>query len=223
MEYGNVQSPPLAGGVLHPPQQAVRPSTLSRLSMVVLALIGLRLSWFFLRRILYPIFVPAGGVISGEQLERLRTVQGVFHGIEALLSLAALIAFLIWFHRFYAGLRARGAMTRFSPGLATGSWFIPFANLFLPYLAIRDGWRLVSGAAGGAFVLAWWLCVIVGQGLTSAGLVGFELSGTLGLSENVLKALNIASTTGWALSLVAWSLWGVLVVLLERRNNNGSA
>ena len=61
-----------------------------------------------------------------------------------LVYLASAIFFLVWLYRSYRNLPAFGTPARnlnYSPGMAVGSFFIPFVNLVLPYRAVRDLWR----------------------------------------------------------------------------------
>jgi len=77
------------------------------------------------------------------------------------LALVTIIVVLVWLHGAFVALRGR---TSFSPGMAVGGWFIPIANLFLPALILRDGWRAAVGAGGGIaflWMIAWWLTTAV--------------------------------------------------------------
>ena len=55
-----------------------------------------------------------------------------------------------------------------SPGLGIGWFFIPLANLFMPYMTVRDVWR-ASGRprdwqaeAAPVTILLWWICWVAG-------------------------------------------------------------
>lgn len=86
--------------------------------------------------------------------------------------LPALVVFLMWVHRAYRNLRALGNPERFidsTPGWAVGGFFIPLANLYMPYKSLREVWNLsdpgvrtrddlMFAAPGGApLILAWWV------------------------------------------------------------------
>jgi hypothetical protein len=50
--------------------------------------------------------------------------------------------FLIWLYRSYTNLRPlRSAPVKFSPRGAVGWWFLPIANWFKPFQAVRELWR----------------------------------------------------------------------------------
>jgi hypothetical protein len=54
-----------------------------------------------------------------------------------------------------------------SPGMMVGWFFVPFANLFKPYVAVREVWQRSKGAAPGLFGL-WWAAWIVSGVLAQA-------------------------------------------------------
>jgi hypothetical protein len=58
---------------------------------------------------------------------------------------------------------------RWTPGWAIGAWFIPFANLVLPLLVVRETWRrshlsyVTSGEhPGDGLVWGWWILFLAG-------------------------------------------------------------
>jgi len=55
--------------------------------------------------------------------------------------IASIVVFLIWEYRSFNNLSALEARNlEFSPGWAIGWWFVPFANLFKPFQAMRELW-----------------------------------------------------------------------------------
>ena len=79
--------------------------------------------------------------------------------------IATVISFLMWLHRASSNLRAFGEPQDTSPGWAVGSFFVPFANLFVPYRGVREVWKKSDPAAANsmfypvsppAFFPAWW-------------------------------------------------------------------
>ena len=66
--------------------------------------------------------------------------------IDVIVYLTTVVFFLTWLYRAYGNLRAFNPGRRLdsSPGFAVGSFFIPFANMVLPYRAVRETW-LKSG------------------------------------------------------------------------------
>jgi hypothetical protein len=89
---------------------------------------------------------------------------------------ASVVIVAIWIHRAHANL-ADAAVDglEFTPGWAVGWYFIPIANLFKPFQAMRELWRASHGEAhpfdgpAPSAVTAWWTCWIVGNILSSVG------------------------------------------------------
>ncbi|HTL82250.1 MAG TPA: DUF4328 domain-containing protein [Bacteroidia bacterium] len=73
--------------------------------------------------------------------------EHIMLAVIAGLSIYTIIFFLCWIGRAYsnlAELHVRGLA--FSPGLAVGGWFIPLANLYIPYRAVSDIWKKTNEA-----------------------------------------------------------------------------
>lgn len=97
----------------------------------------------------------------------------MFSALGALAVYAALVvAFLLWLHRASKNLPALGnppSRIEHSPGWAVGSFFLPFANLVIPYKAVREVWEKSDPAArtgddsmfappsSTPLLLGWWL------------------------------------------------------------------
>jgi hypothetical protein len=79
--------------------------------------------------------------------------------LAVMLILATAIVLAVWSHRAASNAAARGVDT--TPGLASGGWFIPIGNLFIPHGQLR---KCLSGQ-GDTAALNWW------QGLWIAGAV----------------------------------------------------
>jgi hypothetical protein len=109
------------------------------------------------------------------------------------------------------------ANLRFSPGWAVGWWFIPFANLVMPYLTVRELWKASDAnagaidwkARGGAAIVAlWWTARLGMQAL-------FQIGGVL--SRDAPGALTTTRTSSALLMagdlvLVAWAILAILLV-----------
>lgn len=88
--------------------------------------------------------------------------------------IAAVVVVAMWIHRAHANLRDGGVDgLEFSPGWAVGWYFIPFANLFKPFQAMRELWTASHGetdqfgAQAPSEVKAWWAAWIIGNILSS--------------------------------------------------------
>jgi hypothetical protein len=105
----------------------------------------------------------------------------LYVGCAGLVELAVIITFLWWVYRANGNLRALSGMTLdFTPGWAVGWFFVPFANLVVPYRVVRELWvcSFQGKAETGATTVGWWWgAFISGQLLSvlawrSAGFVG---------------------------------------------------
>ena len=97
-------------------------------------------------------------------------------------ALVAGIGFLLWFHKAIAnlhgtqlpGLRAR-------PLWSAISLFVPVAQLFVPFLAMRELWNRSHGEdeyqsrASVTTVTIWWLCLLTGSFITTFVLLVLSL------------------------------------------------
>jgi hypothetical protein len=96
---------------------------------------------------------------------------------------------------------ARGGTPRRSPREAIGWWFVLIANLFVPYVIVRDvhvRLQTPSRRGGGAFVLAWWLLFIVGDVVCRAAVVA--VSGATTIDEirgsGIILIFGVATAVG---------------------------
>lgn len=68
---------------------------------------------------------------------------------DALLTLVTIIFFSMWIYRAAANIVAAGTVGfDYTPGWAVGWYFIPFANLFKPFAAMRQIWNASHGGQG---------------------------------------------------------------------------
>jgi len=89
---------------------------------------------------------------------------------QIIVFIACAFVTLRWLYLANANARALGATDLMgSPGLAVGWFFIPLANLFMPYVTVRDMWKASAdprdwqaASASGAIVL-WWVLWLAGN------------------------------------------------------------
>lgn len=142
----------------------------------------------------------------------------------------AAIAVLMWLHRAVRNSHILGERyLRFSPGFAVGCWFIPFANLVLPYQAVREAWGASDPALpwstpdtrrrsrGGGLVVAWWLTFIAGS-LAGAASVGFGPNSNTDPLTSV-RAITYIALAQAALTFVAALLLIAVVTRLTSRQD----
>lgn len=143
--------------------------------------------------------------------------------LDRLATVLSGVAFIAWFYRAYCNLRAMGNRgTDYSPGWTIGSWFIPLANLILPYLLMAE---IVRGSIprradepypktvpGLRLVLVWWALWIIMLILERWGLIvaqaGFDF-----FLVNTLWFAVIAYLVAFPAGIAA-----ILVILMVDRN-----
>lgn len=112
---------------------------------------------------------------------------------------------LIWFYRAAGNTRALSLPT-LKPTRAVGWFFVPFANLCLPYLYMRDIWvsalDLHEGrrARDALPVTVWWCCVVVGGLFISFGSDPTALESPDPVRDGYL--MLVGSMFSWAGSLL---------------------
>ncbi|MDP8957226.1 MAG: DUF4328 domain-containing protein [Actinomycetota bacterium] len=158
------------------------------------------------------------GEFSAEALEASEVRSGVVTFLMLASFLAAGIVWLLWQYRAQSNLSALGAADlRYSPGWAVGWWFIPFANIVMPYLTMRELWKASDPDAGAIewktargtpMLPVWW-----------GTWLGMQIAAQIGsaVTENPDVRSQIAAS-GWLIAFVAlFVAAGVLAVAIVRR------
>jgi hypothetical protein len=115
----------------------------------------------------------------------------VLLSILPILLAAVAIGFLGWVHRLTVVARGRGARLEITPGWAVGWYFIPLANLVLPWKHLREVARSLP-AARLPPIDAWWAALVGVLVLTAAGsFEPFQFRG-LGHVETLLGVVAAA-------------------------------
>ena len=142
----------------------------------------------------------------------LALAMGLAYMAFTLVFVASVVVVAMWIHRAHASLRdANVDGLEFTPGWAVGWYFVPIANLFMPFQAMRELWNASHGQAdvfGGeapSAVKVWWGAWIVGNILSNVGMRIVMMDEGGPGSVTVGKAIGAAGT---ALLIVA----GVLLV-----------
>ncbi|HST53422.1 MAG TPA: DUF4328 domain-containing protein [Pyrinomonadaceae bacterium] len=80
---------------------------------------------------------------SNEEVSVFDLVEVGIGLLHIVVFIATVVAFCMWIHRAYANLPALGnpkPALKHSPWWAVGSFFVPFANLVIPYRAVKEVW-----------------------------------------------------------------------------------
>jgi len=139
--------------------------------------------------------------------------------------ISAIVVLLVWVYhakKRVIGLGMRGA--EYSPGLSVGTFFIPFANLFLPFAALRELWRASINPVEwkdqktSPLVGCWWASWLVNSLFPLAVLV----SSRIGTGREVLKRTTLGLTISAALAILSFTLTIVLVRSISRQINRSA-
>lgn len=129
------------------------------------------------------------------------------------------VVWLIWQHQATANLWARAEPgMRTTPGWAVGWWFIPVANLWMPFVAMRELDRRSMGREAaprsGALVGVWWLVWVAAWLLPAVVLFGVALPTMIDWAETVPQSATVVDFSPVLRAVAPWALaWGVLQCL----------
>ncbi|HEX6843958.1 MAG TPA: DUF4328 domain-containing protein [Actinomycetota bacterium] len=149
----------------------------SVLVLVVLYVLG----YAFLSRSDLVLELPTRGEVGWLGPMRLEGSRVLW--VPWLLAQSAGIVWLVWQHRATTNLwERRYPGLRVSPGWAVGWWFVPIANLWMPFVAMRELDRRsttdgVPRPAGG--VLGWWWAAWLCRGIVPTIGISVSLAGRL--------------------------------------------
>lgn len=138
-------------------------------------------------------------------------VRGFAMAIGTLVFLPTAALFLVWFHMAIANLYQAGLSgLRVRPAWAVGSFFVPVANLFVPFRAMRELWNRSHGEdewqAEGAVgdVGTWWTCYIAGTLLvafvSAISLFNLLTNAVVTTPLGVNEMLSLSGTALWCVS-----------------------
>jgi hypothetical protein len=176
--------------------------------MIVIVLLAMR-------GVLPLVFRLFGMVMPRSDYATAKMVRTVFAGLEGLLAIVAVIFFFVWMYRVVAMLVARGDHPRYSPGLAVGCWFIPFANFVMPPMAIADAWRRVL-RTGAGIVGGFWTLYLLHM-ILQVFLANPELQ------RSIVRSREIAMAVGWLGTLVCMGTYALWIVIVKKISDGTAA
>ena len=128
-------------------------------------------------------------------------VLGLVSNLGSLAVIVCGVLFIIWAYRSAKAARVLGTHGQWAPGWFVGSWFIPVANLVIPYLCVKS--LLPPGHPGGRTVRRWWAFYVAQYLLSMAAVVvGWALyqnDRSLGVWPWIPGVLSIGCVIGAAL------------------------
>lgn len=111
------------------------------------------------------------GLVREDLLYIYYTVIGLIGSAVVLMFIASSVSFIMWFWKAYGNLEKLGCWTLSARGWTIGCWFIPLANLYLPYMYMREMFdganrlltdknELSRNRASTKAVLIWWILFV---------------------------------------------------------------
>ena len=166
---------------------------------VAMVLFASNAAMFVLRRVLAMLGLSSLGLYNASE------------SLSGLVTFIGVIFYLVWLHRVTAAVReAEGS--RFTPGMAVGGWFIPFANFVLPALSLGDVYRRVMKGENGWAVGTWWAAYL----LTMSFRIFFAVPGFnriyMALPDDMVRP--VSSAVGWfatASMITAYGVWAFIL------------
>lgn len=151
--------------------------------------------------------------LEAAELSPIATLVGLIYLLSAVAYLVSVVLVSMWIHRAHANLFDAGLVgLEYTPGWSVGWFFVPIANLFKPFQAMRELWNASHGesdnytAPAASELSMWWGAFIVGN-------IADNISTRLSLQAGP-EAMPVALTLGIigsALTIVsAWCLMRII-------------
>ncbi len=159
------------------------------------------------------------GHVSLEETAELTAGSGLYAivgVIDGVLALITIIFFAMWIYRAAANVVAADVVGfSYTPGWAVGWYFIPFANLFKPFSAMREIWNASHGEQGDrlehsdGLLTLWWGCWIISN-------IASNISFRLTFAPSSAESLVLGQQIGIAASIVSLLLYPAAYRLVDR-------
>jgi hypothetical protein len=157
----------------------------------------------------------AGGSFSqaaAEANDRRQQIMGILFLAAYILTG---ITFLKWIHRANSNCHGFGTQgMEFTPGWSIGYYFIPFINLYKPYRAMKEIWKVSTNPKNwqkenGSGLLGWWWALWLISGVL--GKASFRLS----MRADTISLLQASTTLSIVSELIDIPLYIVSVSLIS--------
>lgn len=162
--------------------------------------------------------------IEAPVLDTPTMIVGLVYIAFFVLFLVSALLVAMWIYRAHANLFAAGLDNiEFTPGWSIGWFFVPFANLVMPFRAMRELWNASHGHTsflGGETaptVRIWWGCFLTGNILSYIGtrteLIAPGAEGqTVGLAIDAVATLITVAA--------AWFLLKIIRVVMDAQRGH---
>ena len=133
-------------------------------------------------------------------------------GLYFLVAIGFMIPFFMWLYRAVSNVRIRTGDSQSGPGMSVGWWFIPIANLFMPYKVLADLWKRTFSDNSAGLVAIFWLGWIA-TSFVDRGVMRFYADAVENGDWQQAISINYASIGS---SLVNAGLYVLLIVIVLR-------
>jgi Domain of unknown function (DUF4328) len=168
--------------------------------------------------------VIAGRTVNPDDFIAMDGRMSAWAGVSGFVLIATVVAWCLWQHRGQSNLVALDRKClEYTPGWAVGWWFVPIANLWKPFLTVRELWKASEPTLDGSrwhslrtpMVLGWWWGVWIGGGLLPL----WWLVTSDHTTASGLRSGDIASVAGGVTSIVSAFLAIAIVRHVTRRQS----
>jgi Domain of unknown function (DUF4328) len=170
--------------------------------------------------------IRSGEVLGPSEAESADTLVASVASIEAWFLIATFVVWIVWQFRAQRAARELSLVSRFrfTPGWAIGWWFVPIANLWMPFQTVRELWKASDGRPDWPdmrtwSIIGWWWGAFLGSAVT--------LRIASALTEEVVTADGVIRQDTWfmiALVIeVAYSVLAMAIVGAVRGRQDDAA
>jgi len=162
--------------------------------------------------------IQRGRFVTQTQADAADAAVGGAVTFVALVFVATVIVWCVWQHRAQrnAQLISLGT-TDLTPGWAVGWWFVPVANLFKPFQAVRELWKASHGGRDWRTrptwsVIGWWWGIWLASILNvwiGGGTIGFGFQ--IGSDTRVVSMDQLAARDTWG---IVWLVFRMVAAVL---------
>lgn len=198
-------------------------------TFALLATIG---AWMVFALSLLSVVMIALALVNDAPLSQATEADVMMAGLIGIVTLAnnavflgSAIPMLLWTYTAHANLRAAGMRgLNHSPGWATFSFFVPIANLFVPFVAMRELANRSAGEpeefAGSSVddVSSWWSCWVVSAIMMTMVLLTVYVDALPGVWVTT-PTWAVMSLTMFGQLLFAGAAWFLIKVLRQVTDN----
>jgi hypothetical protein len=194
----------------------------------LVVMLGIRASMRAITYVVHRVTEPPLDGNPEEAFESMRKVEGVLLGVENLVTLVAMITFLVWIHRVFVAIRQSGGTTSWSPGWAVGGWFVPLANAVIPWLTVRDALKSLGRPTvlAGAWWITWLLVIplTMMQSFLRQMFIMPELTQALEKLPpgTMTDVYEVSRSMFWPYFLLDMATWTLLLVIVSTVSKAGA-